>query len=217
MIQVAPENSVSIDSPHSRHRAGRRRPPPLSVPQLLGSTRSQVSSAPGPPQNSAFISFLDLARRGPLRKTQLLSAFWTLLVSARSPKLSFYQLFGSCSSRPAPQNSALISFLDLARLGLLPKTPYSPPTHPKTQLLSMFRRPSSPKPRATQCLSMLQPGPLYLHPFLLLSETSVLSETSRGLGPTNAFDQLGRRSITGFHRNLGQVIEPGLLSAEGAS
>src|SRR5215471_17233448 len=142
MIQVAPENSVSIDPPHSRHRAGRRRPPPLSVPQLLGGTRPQVSSAPGPPQNSAFISFLDLprigplrktqlfisfldlARLGPLRKTQLLSAFWTLLASARSPKLSFYQLFGSCSSRPAPQNSALISFLDLARLGLLPKTPY---------------------------------------------------------------------------------------------
>jgi len=104
MIQVAPENSVSIDPPHSRHRAGRRRPPPLSVPQLLGGTRPQVSSAPGPPQNSAFISFLDLARRGPLRKTQLLSAFWTLLVSACSPKphirhrlilkLSSYQCFG---------------------------------------------------------------------------------------------------------------------------
>jgi len=128
MIQVAPENSVSIDPPHSRHRAGRRRPPPLSVPQLLGGTRSQVSSAPGPPQNSAFISFLDLARRGPLRKTQLLSAFWILLASACSAKLSSYQLFGPCSSRPALQNSAFISFLDLARLGPLPKT----------QLLSAF-------------------------------------------------------------------------------
>ena len=137
---------MSIDPPHSRHRAGRRRPPPLSVPQLLGGTRPQVSSAPGPPQNSAFISFLDLARLGPLRKTQLfisfldlarrgplrktqpLLAFWTLLVAARSPKLSFYQLFGPCSPRPAPQNSAFISFLDLARRGPLRKT----------QLLSAF-------------------------------------------------------------------------------
>ena len=119
---------MSIDPPHSRHRAGRRRPPPLSVPQLLGGTRSQVSSAPGPPQNSAFISFLDLARRGPLRKTQLLSAFWILLASACSAKLSSYQLFGPCSPRPAPQNSAFISFLDLARRGPLRKT----------QLLSAF-------------------------------------------------------------------------------
>src|SRR5215472_16299738 len=97
--------------------------PKLSFYQLFG----PCSSRPAP-QNSAIISFLDLARLGPLPKTQLLSAFWTLLVAARSAKLSFYQLFGPCSSRPAPQNSAFISFLDLARLGLLRKT----------QLLSAF-------------------------------------------------------------------------------
>src|SRR5215472_5590778 len=97
--------------------------PKLSFYQLFG----PCSSRPAP-QNSAFISFLDLARRGPLRKTQLLSAFWKLARLGPLPKLSSYQLFGSCSSRPAPQNSAFISFLDLARLGPLRKT----------QLLSAF-------------------------------------------------------------------------------
>src|SRR5215471_17233447 len=91
--------------------------PKLSFYQLFGSPSYRpapqnsafyqlfgpCSSRPAP-QNSAFISFLDLARLGPLPKTQLLSAFWILLVAARSAKLSSYQLFGPCSSRPAPQN-----------------------------------------------------------------------------------------------------------------
>src|SRR5215472_892160 len=154
MIQVAPENSVSIDPPDVgvRHHC--------LCPQLFGGTRSQVPPAPFLPETQLFGS----CSHRPAPKTQLLSAFGIALTAARSPKLSFYQLFSWRSPQPAPPKPLVRHRLLLKLSSYQCFGGHHCRNHGRLNVYQCFNH--APYPQ-------------------------LLSGTSRGLGPPNASHQSG--------------------------